>query len=528
MALAASLPLLLRLALIPLLPIPVPAYSDEFSYLLGADTFAHGRLANPQHPLWAFFETYHILVQPTYASMYPPGQALALALGQVLLGRPWWGVFLSVGLMCGAVCWLLQAFLPPRWSLAGGLSFALLFGIEHYFMNSYWGGAVATAGGAILLGAASRLLFSKRVPRRPRLHGFLVGLGAAVLMHTRVWEGLCVALPVALALAVWLFRARGPELRARVLSVALPAALPLVVAGAFLLRLDHAVTGSAFELPYLLNRRAYHVAPLFLWQDEKPANEYRRELMRRFYTDWKSSEEPVRGGPPTRNPFLGLAIWLVHYKLLWGTLAATLLSVVFVRRPSVRFLLVVALVFFAGISLQSYRLMHYLAPGMGLCAVVLMLGFQTVGRLRVRGRRLGRVLPAIVLGAAAIGFVRNTVLVVARHERGIGERREELVARLSATPGKHVVLVRYGPEHSVHEEWVYNGADIDGGKIVFACDLGSEENEKLFSYYRDRTLWLFAPDDGDALTPAAIAASRETAESPSQVGIPAGAATSPD
>ncbi len=137
MALAAGLPLLLRLLLLPALPVPAPTISDEFSYLLGGDTFAHGRLTNPQHPLWAVFESYHILVRPTYASMYPPGQALALALGQIVFGHPWGGVFLSIGLMCGCVCWLLQAFLPPRWSLAGGLSFALLFGAEHYFMNSY-------------------------------------------------------------------------------------------------------------------------------------------------------------------------------------------------------------------------------------------------------------------------------------------------------------------------------------------------------------------------------------------------------
>jgi hypothetical protein len=271
------------------IPVPNPEVADEFSYLLGGDTFAHGRLTNPPHPLWPFFETYHILVQPTYASMYPPGQALFLALGQVVSGRAWWGVFLSVGLMCGAVCWLLQAFLPPRWSLPGSLSFALLFGIEHYFMNSYWGGAVAATGGALLLGAAGRLLFPGHRKRHDVLHGFLAGLGAAILVHTRVWEGLCLGLPAGVALLVWIFRAPGPELRARLLRVALPAALPLVAAAAFLLRLDKAVTG-AFEMPYLLNRRTYYVAPLFLWQEETPPHQYRHEMMRRFYADWRVSE----------------------------------------------------------------------------------------------------------------------------------------------------------------------------------------------------------------------------------------------
>src|SRR5947207_6787487 len=123
-----------RAALAPVLPRHEPIVTDEFSYLLACDTFASGRLTNPPHPMWKHFETIHVLSQPTYMSMYQPAQGLVLALGSRIAGHPLMGVYFSAALMCAAICWMLQGWLPPRWALMGGLLAVLRLGLF-----GYWG-----------------------------------------------------------------------------------------------------------------------------------------------------------------------------------------------------------------------------------------------------------------------------------------------------------------------------------------------------------------------------------------------------
>jgi len=134
--------LLLRVAILPFFPIPLPFIPDDFSFLLAAETFAHGHLTNPTPAMWTHFETLHLTMQPSYVSMYFPGQGLLLAAGQVLLGHPWFGVLIADALMCAAICWMLQAWLPPTWALLGGFLAILRLGLFSYWVNTYSGGAL--------------------------------------------------------------------------------------------------------------------------------------------------------------------------------------------------------------------------------------------------------------------------------------------------------------------------------------------------------------------------------------------------
>ena len=65
-----------------------PGITDEFSYLLMGDTFAHGRVNKSHTPMWIFFESFRMIQKSTYASMYYPAQGLFMALGQRFLGHP--------------------------------------------------------------------------------------------------------------------------------------------------------------------------------------------------------------------------------------------------------------------------------------------------------------------------------------------------------------------------------------------------------------------------------------------------------
>jgi hypothetical protein len=384
--------LLLRLAILPVCPVPRPFAPNDFSNLLAADTFASGRLTNPTPAMWVHFESIHITMKPTYTSMYFPGEGLVLAAGKALTGQAWYGLLVMTALMCAAICWMLQAWLPPGWALLGGMLAVLRIGLFSYWINTYTGaGLIAALGGALVLGTLPRFLKAARLR-----YTVLLALGIILLATTRPYEGLLLCLPVAAVLGHWLFvGTKRPTAGVLLRLSAVPLAM-MVAAGAWIGYYNYRAFGSPLTLPYTINRNTYAMAPYFVWQAPRPEPVYRHKVLRSFYYENElNAFESIRSG----------LFYHTLIKAVAGTLffcgVALLPPLLMFRRVlrdrRTRFLVQCMGVMIAGLIVQIFLIPHYLAP---FTAVFYALGLQAMRHLRlarIDGRPVG------------LGWVRLTV-----------------------------------------------------------------------------------------------------------------------
>ena len=488
-----SLVVVVRLLAIPLLPVPVPGIHDEFSYLLMGDTFAHGRLANPPHPMWVSFETFHVNWLPKYASMYPPAQGLALAIGE-LLGHPWIGVLLSDAAMCAGILWMLQGWLPTRWAFLGGALAALKFGIASYWMNSYWGGAAAALGAALVLGALPRISKHTRVA-----DAILLGLGVAILANSRPYEGFLFCIPAALWFLWWLMgKTKSPQPpNVRLHRILLPLSAMLLLTAAFIGYYNWRLTGNPVLLPHILNTRVYHTTGLFLWDHKGPEMHYRNPQFEEFYNGWARDNYENTWADIVRVTREKIVRYGLTY--FWiGTLLALPAVPFLFRNRKMRLVLITFLLVTAGALVVIWSNAHYAAPLTCLVFALIVQAIRYLRASRIKARPVGIALSRAIV----LLLVLDTSISTAR---GICDpliwpcegdpSRAAVMSKLERIPGEHLVMVRYEQDnHNIHDEWVYNGAEIDNAKILWARELDPEQNAKLFAYFKDRKIWLVTPD----------------------------------
>jgi hypothetical protein len=469
---------------------PLPRVHDEFSNLLAADTFSHGHLTNPTHPMWRHFESFHVLQQPTYMSKYFPAEGLILALGKVIFGHPVFGVYLSMALMCAAICWMLQAWVPSRWALIGGLIVLLhpYIGITSNWAQSYFGSAIAAFGGALFFGGFRRII------RKPNIiDSMIMALGAAILANSRPFEGLIVILPALGVLFLWTFlKFRNVVFPVIIRNVILPF---LIIIGSVLIAMGYynqCITGNAFSAPYNKYETTYSNSPNFVWEKIRPQPEFSNKTMAVFNEEYclKNHHDHLKFTTRLLEIRKNISFVFVSNPFYNIPLFCSLLLLISGERWMM-FIYFNVIVFWVLTTLSFWSSTYYTSVLVGLYAIMLTQGLRVLSFFRIqRRKRPGRLLVISFLYIALLLCVQNVKSSTPVYVYRWAEVRQGIINNLQKTNKKHLIIVRYGQAHNFLDEWVYNEADIDHASVVWAHEMQNVQDQELIEYFKDRQAWL--------------------------------------
>jgi hypothetical protein len=490
----------LCLALIPLLSltvnaaialhngIPRPKVHDEFSYLLAADTFAHGRLTNPSPPLFEHFETPHELMQPTRMSKYPPGQGIALMLGQITCGKPIVGAWISTAAACAAIYWMLLAFVRLPWALLGGIVASLNPALLDW-SQSYWGGSVAVLGGALLFGAWGRLMMRASIGA-----SIWLGIGLVVLANSRPFEGLLLSVPLLVALSIHVRKHRSLLL--------VPCGLVLMIAAAWMGYYNYRVTGHFTRMPFIEYSARYDVYPKFWFLPMRPMPVYHNSSQRWLHAVFeKGLYEDLR----IVSHFRVIASYRIGAFVMDSLKFAALLpgfvlGLSLIRDGRIRWVIISISAVLLGLLLENYDLQHYSAPATAGILLLAMLGWSRIRQLRWQGKSLALAMAAGWLAGSVMSLMQGPT-----HEwQGIDQQQLVSMKPELAT-GRHLIFVQYSPMmdfiDGYQNEYVFNPADMDLSRIIWARHIDSKSDLLLTSHFPGRQIWLLHVGARMDLTP---------------------------
>ena len=436
-----------------------PWYTDDYGYALSADTFAHGRLTNPPHPMRAYFDTLYILQTPTYNSMYQSAPGLLAAAGEMLFHRRVVMLWIAAAAAAMAVCWAAEAVVPIGIAWLAGLIVAI-HPVLLTWLNHYHAAPLNALAGSLAIGGALRASSGRRWP------AVAMGAGIAILANIRPYEGFVVAV-----IAVVLARRF------------VPLAMGIALLGlAWTAYYDRSVTGDPLLLPYNAYNARYLSAPNFIFQGPFHQHDYptkemerRYRIFRHYYERSRNVRDFIVSAGQRLKELLAMGIPAVPKPSAANSLqliAALPLAFAVFRQQAIAAAL---LAFVAAILIITWwPQMHYLAPAAGLFAIVYCLGVSEMIH-----RRLD-VFALFAVGACALLAVWAYVGVL-RAPRPTATRTQVNNA-LNRRAGGHLVLV--DPDC---EDLTFNAANIDASRIVWANMTG--DLRPLLDYYRDREVW---------------------------------------
>jgi len=274
-------------------------------------------------------------------------------------------------------------------------------------------------------------------------------------------------------------------------------------------------TGSPLVTPYLVNVRMYETAPLFPWQELNTQIRYRHPSMAQIQLgEHVQQYESARHEPVTHFLLRVLKAGLFFsgplLMLPWFVMGVILPYGLSIRDLGQKTALLMKICFFSilGMSLPIYYEPYYTAP---VCCALYALEIQAVRRMFIfnrHGRQTGKLLVRYMLFACVtlLGIrAFSKVLHLPSPPQwyhdwestggGQGLGRTPVEAKLVQDPGRHLVIVRYRADRDSETASVANGSDLENSRIVWARDMGLEQNAELIRYYPSRKVWLLEPDD---------------------------------
>ncbi len=501
--------------------LPVAHVQDELSYVLAGDTYASGRMTNPTPAFYESFETTHIIFEPSYISKYPPLQGIFLAIGQRLFGYQIVGVWLSCSLFAVSLYWLLGAWMERRWAIFGTGVMIVLLGIGTYWAQSFWGGMIAASGGALFFGGLRRIIDDLTVGATL---GFVIG--GIILVNSRPFEGTVTMIPGLIYLLVWFIRNRDHSFAIKFRRLILPgfavAALALAAMGYQYYR----VTGSPYVMPYSVHHAQYYPAPLFSFQEYNRAATRGNPRIRRVYDSYTHPpilEALFSFGLPDSTLLRSVYGFLYQFLTLpYFLFSPVFLALFFAVLPSVlrsdRWLWFIGanIVFtFAVVAVGVWwDQHHYLAPIAGPLFLLLVIGIRkyldAAKTTASRRLALGAIILLVLLSGGFGAFFGFPIYRFDhKHDAEIAELQKSIETGAPVTmeipvratffkaeferivdilPDRYIAIVGYSGSSSFHDEIVFNRANIEAAKMVWAHDLGPERNNAMLAHYNGRRI----------------------------------------
>jgi hypothetical protein len=259
---------------------------------------------------------------------------------------------------------------------------------------------------------------------------------------------------------------------------------------------NYRVTKNFFRMPYQVHESHYGIAPIFIWQPLKPEPPYNHQCLKDFYTGWSIDIYKYQQsfwGWLTMSCGKISSLWMFFLGITFTPFIFGLLHSL--HRDRVKFSLGICGLVIAALLLETWFSPHYAAPITCILILLMVESCRQVRLARWNGRPVGKVVVAAIIPILFLSAI--TSFLVGKHltQLGWNLERARILRELDRSNEKHLILVCYGKKHSPHQQWIYNRADIDNAKVIWASERGFEQDKELIDYYQKRRIWLLKADD---------------------------------